>query len=121
MPRRGIDGVREPTGSAAGDRAQTLAHELARAARLLPFFHGKAKRVRLLSLTPKTVNHRLGRPAGWFIIHPNHDGGGATSEVSEMSSAFQSALDENNQISLIATENCTVTIWFYPRLNLEVE
>lgn len=115
-PKR-VDGVREQTGNVVLDRAQQTALDVARQAQRCPFLVGKAKRVRFAANTQRIVSHRLGVPAACVIIRHNSEG----VAFPALREGAQTGLDGDNQLALLTNLACVLDLWFYPRLQLEVE
>jgi hypothetical protein len=116
-PRR-VPAVRERGVSTQLDRMQRTGVEIAEALHHCPFLVGKAKRVRFEGGVARTVNHRLGARASFIVIRHNFNGDPAGTPLAELE---DDALDPLHQMKVISVDDCLVDLWFYPRLNLEID
>lgn len=98
------------------DRARA---ELARLLNRIPFLAGgRPISVRFVAATAKTVKHGLGTPATFIVIRPNYDG---TANNPAFREGDQTGLDANTQLAIVASTNCDVDLWFYPRSSQPID
>lgn len=64
---------REHTGTAAGERIQRQAQDVARTLSRCPFLIGRLKSVRLDANVPLVIDHGLGSPAAFIVARHNYD------------------------------------------------
>lgn len=106
---------REHTGNTQLDRVQAPAQNIIQLIGSVPFLAGgRLISVKLPHATPTTINHGLGSPAAFFVVRENYDGSGNTVDLAESATSAQTGLDLNNQLSIIASDACTVDLWVYP-------
>lgn len=99
---------------------QARVRDIISALRLLPFLRGRLISVSLTASVGTTINHKLGVPAAFFVIRHNYNGAGTTVKITESATSFQTPLDANNQLSVVADTNCLLDLWFYPRASVPV-
>jgi hypothetical protein len=117
--RRLVTG-REFTGDPKIDRIQRRIDDIANVLLAVPFLQGTLISVRLSVGVAKTISHRLGKPAAFFVARPNYDGTGFVANVVESSTADQAKIDQYNELSIVADLDCIVDLWFYPRASAAV-
>jgi len=110
---------REHTGDRQLDSMQQARNDIANSLNSCPFVQGKLVSVKLTGLAQKVVTHSLGTPAACFVIRLSYDGLQNAAQISE--SADQTGIDENNQLRVVASQNCTVDLWFYPRASQQID
>lgn len=115
MTARRLGFHREHTGDRAADAIQSDRDRIAKTLNAFPFARGKLISVDLTGGVGTTINHGLGTPAACYIVRPNYDGSGNVVRIAESGTAYQAALDLNNQLSIVADVSGLLDLWFYPR------
>lgn len=114
MPRkRATEVPREYTGSPLLDRIQQALRDLARSLKTCIFLDGKPKRIRFESGVVRTISHRLGVRASFFVINGNGR--------IQVSPVEQLLLDERYQLALVSLDDGDFDLWFYPYIALPTE
>lgn len=97
---------------------QQLGRDITSAFNVIPFLRGRAIDVQFQTAGARLiVDHKIGKPASCFPIRWNHHPNGLMAGPTFAEWNDQTGLDQNNQLAVVASAICQVTLWFYPRIN----